>query len=576
MTTSLKVLSNFYAPYLEEFDIVLFNGKRHDESYFANQPTTHFSEVIKVLPEGWEPDLVLFHTPFYNRIPVGIEESPWPTVAVLDDWFGGVDYMPDVLGWFDHIVTDLYSQKLLRSRGIENCSYWPSFGHDESCFYQREPAPARDIDVAFLGSFNGNIQFQRFEWLRRVAELPDTNSYLGVGLFKKEYAGVLNRAKIGFNRSIKGEMNLRCFEVPACGALLFIEETNEEIRNFLTPGEECVLYSDTNLEELLHYYLTHHEERERIAEAGRKRIGEFTYRNNYRDLLNQLAEMKIAPGRNRRAGRFYSENADHLHLIQIGLAGGSEDPRIIPRITHFLKTPEGQSPLFLNDMVVLLANYGENGPGLREEDRRNCFLQVVELFNRVLRADPTFVTALFNRMMIKVRLGDSAGGMSDAETILRCHSDSCNGLAFPVDYRFPLRYLWSRALVDPGKYRRIDLLHYFSHLTLADLWIEKEPEKALNAILAALRIFPDMAYGIRIYAQFLRREGREELFISVIEQALVSAPFDENVILCAFAAQEKIGCDDLKKRYIEIVHSLNDGVKRALPGVLKELSLLNS
>jgi len=86
-------------------------------------------------------------------------------------------------------------------------------------------------------------------------------------------------------------------EAAAAGALLCQERENVEIRDYFrgkedisrrgaenaeeigsqSPFPECVLYGDDNLEELLEYYLEHEEERKKIAEAGRRRVGEYTF-----------------------------------------------------------------------------------------------------------------------------------------------------------------------------------------------------------------------------------------------------------------------------------------------------------
>jgi tetratricopeptide (TPR) repeat protein len=67
-------------------------------------------------------------------------------------------------------------------------------------------------------------------------------------------------------------MNMRCFEALACKSLLFLEEENLEIKNFLKDKVHCILYNDKNLEELINYYLTHEDERRRIADEGHKKV----------------------------------------------------------------------------------------------------------------------------------------------------------------------------------------------------------------------------------------------------------------------------------------------------------------
>src|SRR5438132_3738527 len=105
----------------------------------------------------------------------------------------------------------------------------------------------------------------------------------------------MRRARIVFNRSVRGECNKRAFEAAAAGALLFQEAENREVREYF--GEtnhrgaestearssteqdcgECVLYDEGSLEELLEYYLAHEDERKAIAEAGRRRVAEYSF-----------------------------------------------------------------------------------------------------------------------------------------------------------------------------------------------------------------------------------------------------------------------------------------------------------
>ncbi len=567
--SKLKILSNFYAPYLEEFDIVLYNGNRNDSDYFQVQPTVLFSEIMKNLPDGWEPDFVLYHTPFYYRIPVGIEDCPWPTVAVLDDWFGGVDFMPDVLGWFDHIVTDCYSLRLLQERRIFNCSYWASFGHDDSRFRQLDTVQERDIDVAFIGNLNGNIQYERFQWLRRIAEMKNvSHSVIGEGVYGDEYVSILNRAKIGFNKTIKGEMNLRCFEVPACGALLFVEEENEEICAFLTPGEECILYNTDNLEYLIEYYLKHDDERERIARAGQEKIAQFTYRNNYRNLLSQLQNFNIIPGENRRSGQFYTPDENHLHLFQTAIGGSGQDANLLNRIAHFLNTPEGMAPLFLNDAGVLIANYAERAK-ITDDVQTTTYQQALSLFDAAIASQPTLVTVKFNRIQVLARLGKVTESITEAVRFRGTTQGELVGQVFPLSYEFPLRYLWSQALVEPERFDRLKLLQYFAQFSIVDmLEFEKEFVRAADEIEVALKIYDEISYGIKRFATTLRTIGQEERFIPWIDRAVDVAPFDNHVVICSIKALEKSGGgSEFKERYRRIYNSVTEGTKEMLFGV---------
>jgi spore maturation protein CgeB len=109
--------------------------------------------------------------------------------------------------------------------------------------------------------------------------------------FGEEYRRLLRRARIVFNRSIRGECNQRAFEVAAMGALLFQEAENREIGDYFRDRQECVLYTSENLEELLEYYLEHEDERRAIAEAGRLRAREYSYEKLWRKALVDIQKM---------------------------------------------------------------------------------------------------------------------------------------------------------------------------------------------------------------------------------------------------------------------------------------------
>src|SRR5262249_4357672 len=121
-----------------------------------------------------------------------------------------------------------------------------------------EPPPdgPRDIDILFVGNVNPAVQRERLSWLARLARLADCRHVvLATGVFGDDYRRLLRRARIAFNRSIRGECNQRAFEAAAAGALLFQEADNRELPAYFRDRQECVCYTTDDLEELLEYYL---------------------------------------------------------------------------------------------------------------------------------------------------------------------------------------------------------------------------------------------------------------------------------------------------------------------------------
>src|SRR5262249_8000184 len=118
------------------------------------------------------------------------------------------------------------------------------------------------------------VQRSRLPWLGRLARLADRwRVTIDAGVFGDDYRRLLGRARVVFNRSVRGEGNKRALEAAAAGALLFQEGENREVSRYFRDRQECVFYTEDNLEGLLEHYLTHEEERAAVTGAARARVG---------------------------------------------------------------------------------------------------------------------------------------------------------------------------------------------------------------------------------------------------------------------------------------------------------------
>jgi hypothetical protein len=290
-------------------------------------------------PKHWEADLLVLYLQ-YATIPRWLWAAPVPIIGLAGDWNllfheyvktgvrgegSGVreagEGVDECAAGCDRILTDAGGVEVFRRAGFGQaraaCLYGlqssfvdmqggsvgrPATTQEESRAQRREgakgkgvtppappsqggecwgsPAPllstsSRDIDILFVGNTHPAVQRERNPWLARLADRR--NVFIAQSVWGDEYRQLLSRAKIVFNRSIRGEANMRTFEAAAAGALLFQEEENLEVRDFFEDGKECVLYRSDNLEELLNYYLDNDEEREKIAAGGREKVKEYTW-----------------------------------------------------------------------------------------------------------------------------------------------------------------------------------------------------------------------------------------------------------------------------------------------------------
>ncbi len=236
-----------------------------------------WEELRARLPPGFAPDLVLLFWPDQEPLPAGLHRAEVPVVGVVSDYNLTLPYLAGLWPFFDVLLCDRAGVPLFERLGFGDVRWFCQYTWKQPAHRLWPDAGPRDIDVAFAGNLNPAVQRERAPWIERVRRLDRLGIRTDVrsGIVGADYGRFLNRARIGWNRSIRGEMNLRAFEVPACGALLFLERENLEVREFLTPGEEVVLYGDDDFEELVREHLADEPRRAAMARAGHERIRQF-------------------------------------------------------------------------------------------------------------------------------------------------------------------------------------------------------------------------------------------------------------------------------------------------------------
>lgn len=93
--------------------------------------------------------------------------------------------------------------------------------------------------------------------------------------YYRDLPGFYPRSRVNFNATslqMKGAVNQRVFDVPACGAFL-VTDYREQVDALFEPGREVVCYREPEeIPELVRHYLNTPGEREAIVAAARKRV----------------------------------------------------------------------------------------------------------------------------------------------------------------------------------------------------------------------------------------------------------------------------------------------------------------
>jgi tetratricopeptide (TPR) repeat protein len=483
-------------------------------------PAETWEAVAARLPEGWRPDFAALW-PAYSTVPCGLWYAPVPLVALACDWNLHWHSYRLRLPTCELILTDLEGVERLAREGLTQARPANLYGCPRR--YVEEPWPdgPRDIDVLFVGNLNAAVQRERTAWLGRVAQLSERwNVAILTRVYGEDYRRLLGRARVVFNRSIRGECNMRAFEAAAAGALLFQEDGNRETPLYFRDRQECVYYTADNLEPLLEYYLAHEDERRALADQARARVGPFSFAAMWRGLADQV-------GRELPALRRRAESRPALAALDELLArcwqelttGSDPDPSLAADLEAASREAPGSA--VLHNALGLAAARAGGGPAAAAEH-----------FRRAAERQPDSV---LSRLNLAEALAAAGRGEEAAEEAGRAldwlqrapalDEVGRHGGRFPLWFD-PFRVEWERAAWSqagrPGGEERgkRDLLRWRLYALRA------EQIGGLANLYEAALARPDLPTTRAALGLALAGAGRDREALGHLRAALAENPFD--------------------------------------------------
>ena len=223
---------------------------------------------------------------------------------------GSTDQVVRAIDLYDLYVTPTRAlAPRLKAAGARRV-LWVPFGYEPSLHFPERPLDGKERmrwagDVVFAGLCDEDrapfltalARLQEFdvrlfgEYWNRVPALRN----IGRGLiFGRDYRLAQGSSRIALNfirRANWDGHTMRTFEIPACGGFLLTQRTSEQLEFFEEGKEMACFSSPEEMVEKVRYYLSHEEERQRIAQAGHQKVtnGGHTYRDRLTRIL-QAAE----------------------------------------------------------------------------------------------------------------------------------------------------------------------------------------------------------------------------------------------------------------------------------------------
>ena len=349
----------------------------------------------ELLPEGWTPDVALFYSPEYQLLPPAIWDLPCPVALWVGDWYMDPNGMRQLAPYVDLMLSDAGGAAALRRAGIANvaeCSPWAF----DPATHQRDWDAEPLFDLSFVGSLNDVIHLDRNRWLRRVLELPEPyRVHVATGVFGEAYGEILRRSRIGFNHSVAGGVNMRCFEIAASGSLLFVERSNHEAGKWFRDREECVLYGPDDFEDLVAYYLENEDERRAVAEAGWKRVRDYAPDARVPRLVERLEALASAPPTRATPTRVDGARIGAFQTLH--MPAGERPYTDLEVVLEEAEQDNPEDAALLVNRGMLYALYARRVDTAQREDVLDAAL---EYLDRAAAADPTDAIARFNRAAV--------------------------------------------------------------------------------------------------------------------------------------------------------------------------------
>jgi glycosyltransferase involved in cell wall biosynthesis/Tfp pilus assembly protein PilF len=511
-------------------------------------PGDSWESVCGRLPGGWRPDFVALYLP-YTTIPACLWDAPVPLVGLASDWNFLFHHLRRRLPCCDLVLTDTAGVEIFARGGMDHARSARLFGLERPWLEEQPAEGARDIDILFVGNLHPAVQRERLPWLGRLARLGERwNVEICTSVFGPAYRELLRRARVVFNRSVRGECNRRVVEAAAAGALLFQEAENREVPAWFRDGQECVYYRDDNLEERLEYYLTHEDERRAIAARAREHVAAYSFEELWRQQVEAIERewngiRERMTRRPKLAGAWSGDHApteagarsgdhaptDGLVARTWEMQGSATGPdlALVPDLAAGIRERPGAAALH-NALGVAVGMLGSAGGPVTDAQARAA----LEHFQRAWECDPAYLMAGLNLAEALAGVGQGRAAVEQARRTLRMldwlpelDGRVLDAPRFPAAFDY-FRVEWERAAwVHAGRPAeeagaKRDLLRWRLHQLIA------EGTKELSHYQEAVMARPDLPISQAALGCALGRAGRLGEAAPHLRQAVADNPFD--------------------------------------------------
>jgi glycosyl transferase family 1 len=239
------------------------------EADFFGAPETARAALRQAV-DSFRPDWVLQVDDSTPLAHAGLESLPGPKAWYAVDSHLHLEWHRHYASLFDRVFCA--QQNLVRDlqtfRGAAREAVWLPLAAGSSSGFA--PWNDRDWDVSFVGTLDPALNPERTALVDGLLARGQA-----VNVVRGDFRPVYPASKVVFNQSVRDDLNLRCFEVMALGALLITDRISHSLEDIGVPGTDFLVYARGDAGDLhakIRWALDHPTEAEAIARRGHAKV----------------------------------------------------------------------------------------------------------------------------------------------------------------------------------------------------------------------------------------------------------------------------------------------------------------
>lgn len=220
--------------------------------------------ILRILPEGFVPDWILFHDNSCPLSIIGLEHCPIPMALYSVDTHHHCllhSYLADTFDVVFVAQSDFITFFQGRRAYVEWLPLWAS--------REIEPSEEKKHGAIFVGTMNRSLNPERVQFFEELSKITE------IEIFQGDYAHYFPYCSIVVNQTVKGDLNFRVFESMRCGPLLLTEVSGNGLYSLFTPGEDLLVYNKGDVNDvarILQELKNEPEVMQRIAHTGHRKV----------------------------------------------------------------------------------------------------------------------------------------------------------------------------------------------------------------------------------------------------------------------------------------------------------------